>query len=155
MRSALLRAALAFVPLFVTALPACDDGSQLDGQLVLVTKDPRDLKILSVRPESGPLAGGTLVVMTGEGFTADMDVTFGGAAATQLYVGGDELLALSTPPGAAVGPVDIVATRTDGQSATVAAGFRYEPDPATLLVTEGSGLRRGSPAGARPGWRRR
>jgi len=130
------RVALALLSAVALTAPACNDGSQLDGQLVLVTPETRDLKILSVRPESGPLSGGTLLVMTGEGFTTDMVVTFAGVEATQLYVGGDELLALSVPPGAEVGPVDIVATRADEQTATVAGGYTYDPDPAELLVTE-------------------
>ena len=94
-------AALASLTLF-----ACDDGSQLDGELVFVEGADRDLKVLSVRPDSGPLVGGTLLVLTGEGFEPDMNVTFDGNGATQLYVGGDELAAMLTPAGAAPGTVD-------------------------------------------------
>lgn len=121
----------------LSALTACDDGTQIGGELVLVQKDKRALKVLSVRPEVGPIVGGTLFVMTGEGFEPGMSVAFGEATATQLYVGGDELAAMLTPPGAAPGAVDLVVTRpSDGQSATVLAGFTYLPPPADLLVTE-------------------
>ncbi|MCC6623334.1 MAG: IPT/TIG domain-containing protein [Deltaproteobacteria bacterium] len=119
---------------------ACDDGSKLDGELVLVERQTRDLKVTSIDPTSGPLAGSTLVVMTGEGFEPEITIRFGDRDGTRVYVGGDELLAVLTPAGLTPGPVDVTLARsTDEQTTTVTGGFTYEPDPpppADLLVTE-------------------
>ncbi|TNF24624.1 MAG: hypothetical protein EP329_24575 [Deltaproteobacteria bacterium] len=120
----------------LTAGTGCNDGAKLDGQLVLVERQTRDLKVTSVRPEAGGVNGGTLVVLTGEGFEPAMTVTFGGNPATQLYVGGDELSAMLTPSSEDAGPVDIVVTRpSDGQTATVVEGFTYLKE-GDVLVTE-------------------
>ncbi|PKN55038.1 MAG: hypothetical protein CVU56_23360 [Deltaproteobacteria bacterium HGW-Deltaproteobacteria-14] len=114
----------------------CNDGAKLDGQLVLVERQTRDLKVTSVRPEAGGVNGGTLVVLTGEGFEPAMTVTFGGNPATQLYVGGDELAAMLTPASADAGAVDVVVTRnSDEQTASVADGFTYLKE-GDVLVTE-------------------
>ncbi|HRE89905.1 MAG TPA: IPT/TIG domain-containing protein, partial [Myxococcota bacterium] len=121
------------VPLLFAAPLGCDDGTQIGGELVLVDKVLRDLKVTSIRPEAGPLAGGTLIILTGEGFEADMTVAFGDNAAAQVYVGGDELAALYTPAGAGPGAVDVTVTRkSDGQSTTVAGGYTYERDDVVL-----------------------
>lgn len=133
-RNALLIAlCLGLVPAVTSA---CNSGSEVDGQYVLVSPSARDLKLLSMKPESGPLAGGTLVVIAGEGLRSDMSVTFGGVEGAQLAVGGDELAVVRTPPGTAAGAVDVAVTRADGQTASFAHGFTYDPAPDELLVLE-------------------
>jgi len=126
--------------LLASLTSACDDGSKLDGELVLVEKETRDLKVTSIDPAHGPLAGSTLVVMTGEGFEPEITIRFGDRDGTRVYVGGDELLAVLTPAGLAPGAVDVSLARSiDDQTTTVTGGFTYDPDPpppADLLVTE-------------------
>ena len=131
-------ASLALVPML--AALGCD-GSKVDSRLVLVEAEKRDLKILSSTPAAGPLAGGTIVVLTGEGFRSDMTVKFGELAGTQVAVGGDELAVVTTPAATASGAVDIVVTRaaeddTAAQTQTVSGGFFYEPLDAALAVFE-------------------
>lgn len=130
-----LRSVVMSLALVVSMSAGCDDGTQLDGELVLVDKVVRDLKVTSIRPDEGLLAGGTLVILTGEGFETDMTVSFGDNAAGQVYVGGDELAALYTPAGTAPGAVTVAVTRkSDGAAATVAEGFTYLRDD--VLVSE-------------------
>jgi len=128
---------IAVATLLLSGPIGCDEGTQLAGELVLVERQVRDLKVLSIRPEAGPVTGGTLVVLTGEGFEPNMVVTFDEGIATQIFVGGDELAAMLTPAGASPATVDVVVTRpSDGKSATIAGGFTYLPPPEELLVTE-------------------
>ncbi|MFO0748789.1 MAG: IPT/TIG domain-containing protein [Myxococcota bacterium] len=92
---------------------------------------PRKLKVLSVDPAEGPIEGGQLLAITGTGFQSDMTVTFGGAEASFVIVGGDELAVMRTPPGAAEGQVDITVALTDGRSVDVPNAYTYvKTDPA-------------------------
>lgn len=71
--------------------------------------------VTSINPESGPVAGGTLVTFTGSGFNATTGVTFDGLAATFTIVSDTSLTAIS--PAHAVGPVTILVAGV-GVSAT-------------------------------------
>ncbi|MFT7581834.1 MAG: hypothetical protein ACI9MR_003512, partial [Myxococcota bacterium] len=114
-----------------------DDGAQLDGNVFLVDDSPRDLQLIVIRPPTGPLEGGALVALVGEGFEAEMTVMFGERQATQIAVGGDSVAIMSTPPGVLPGAVDVVVTRnSDGQTSTLNGGYSYVPGPGQLLVLE-------------------
>lgn len=72
--------------------------------------------IASVSPNYGSKSGGTVVTITGTGFTGVTSVTFGGTAGSDLSVVSDTVLTVVTPPHA-IGVVSVtvgVATRTDG-----------------------------------------
>ena len=86
--------------------------------------------VATVSPGKGPVAGGTPVTVTGQGFTAGAAVTFGGADATQINVAGLAMITCTAPAHAA-GAVDVTVRNTDGQSGTLAAGFTFEA-PAQL-----------------------
>jgi hypothetical protein len=78
-------------------------------------------------PACGPLAGGTRLRITGDGFTAGgLSVTFGGAAATNLIVLSATALECTTPAGAA-GPCNLVISTSVGTE-TLAGGFTYTAD---------------------------
>jgi IPT/TIG domain len=87
----------------------------------------------SLQPTQGPIAGGDFVNITGSAgiaFDANFNysspkVTFGGVPAT-VYNVNRRIMQLITPPGAAVGPVDVVVTNADGQSVTLASGYTYQ-----------------------------
>ena len=77
------------------------------------------LMVTGVSPASGPTAGGTVVTITGTGFTAASTVNFvtAGAATNVQFVNSTTLKATS-PAGS--GQVDVTVTTTGGTSATSA-----------------------------------
>jgi hypothetical protein len=117
-------------------------GQGTDGRTIYVLDDASDafiarkLKVLSIEPAEGPLAGGQLIAMTGTGFQSEMTVTFGTEEALKVIVGGDELAIMRTPPGLEPGPVDVTVTLPDARTTTVTKGYSYLPDatPNDLVV---------------------
>ncbi len=80
--------------------------------------------ITSVSPATGPAAGGTLVALTGTGFTGAMLVAFGATQATSIAVLSDTSLVAVSPPG--TGNVNITVIAPGGVSTIVpAAQFGY------------------------------
>lgn len=82
-----------------------------------------DLRVSSVSPPTGPLAGGTTVTLTGTGFTGATAVKFGGTDGTGLSVVSDTELLVASPAGTA-GAVDVTVV-TPGGTWTVKKGFTY------------------------------
>jgi hypothetical protein len=97
--------------------------------------------LTGLAPGSGPLAGGSAVVITGAGFQAGLTVSFGGFSAAIVSVTATSLTV--TTPAHAAGPVDVVVTNPDGQSTTAAVAFTYRPAPAVASVAPPSGPARG------------
>ena len=80
--------------------------------------------ILDVSPEAGPAAGGTPVMISGEGFLADAEVYFGALPAQDLEVLGPTQLSGITPVGSP-GPVDVRVLQA-GTESVLEDGFIYE-----------------------------
>jgi hypothetical protein len=80
--------------------------------------------ISSVSPAAGPSAGGAVVNITGSAFQSGAAVSFGGAAATSVTVTSGTSITATTPAQPS-GSVTVTVTNPDGQSATLANGFRY------------------------------
>ena len=78
-------------------------------------------KVTSVIPGTGTTAGGTLVTISGIGFTGATAVTFGGTAGTSIVVGNNNTLTVLAPAKAA-GSYDVVVTSPKGVSQ---AGVKY------------------------------
>ncbi len=84
--------------------------------------------ISGISPNVGPIAGGTVVTISGANFQAGATVTIGGVAAT---VGSVSANSIGATTGAhAAGTVDVVVTNPDTQSATLPLGFTYASGPA-------------------------
>ena len=83
--------------------------------------------ILDVQPRFGPIAGGTNIVITGQGFLSGAEVSLGGSPATVASV--TEMTIKATTPRGALGAVDVVVRNPDTQSDTVIGGFEYVVPP--------------------------
>ncbi|MCC6387781.1 MAG: IPT/TIG domain-containing protein [Dehalococcoidia bacterium] len=96
--------------------------------------------VTSVSPVAGPLAGGTVVTVSGTGFTGTTQVLFGGVAGTNITNVTATSLQVTTPARATAGPVDVIVTATGGTSVTSSvAKFTYASVPAVTAVTPGGG----------------
>jgi photosystem II stability/assembly factor-like uncharacterized protein len=82
--------------------------------------------VTKVAPATGPAKGGTTVTISGAGFVAPAEVSFGGVPATGVVVySGNRIVAVS--PAEAAGAANIAVTTPYGTSATSAAAkFTYQ-----------------------------
>ncbi len=93
--------------------------------------------VTGVAPNTGGVAGGTPVTITGTGFEVGATVTLGGVAATSVLVTSNTTLTATTGPHAA-GSVDVVVTNPGGQAGTLANGFSYVVGPTVSSVAPNS-----------------
>jgi hypothetical protein len=75
---------------------------------------------------TGPMSGGTTVVITGTGFTGTTGVTFGGHAASGVTVDSSTQVHCETPADTTAGLVDVIVTTPYG-SGTKSNAFTYFP----------------------------
>lgn len=68
------------------------------------------LAVTGVSPISGPMSGGTLVTIAGQGFAAGAIVTIGGVPATNVTVLSPTQILASTPASSVSGPATVVVT---------------------------------------------
>lgn len=130
-----------------------EDGDEgrwpIDGAAEFVIQpDGVPLALLGTAPSEGPASGGQLVLLRGEGFSAQTVVQFGGVLARTTFISAHLLEAIAP---AGHGPVELRVTRA-GRTVVAERPFTYyEPpdltrvDPAegwavseTLVVLEGS-----------------
>jgi hypothetical protein len=79
--------------------------------------------VSSLSSSSGSTAGGSVITITGSGFTGASGVSFGSTAASQFMVNSDTLLTVLVPPGTA-GTWDVTVSGPGGSS-PAASGDRY------------------------------
>jgi hypothetical protein len=123
---------------FVCTQPDCGSGHSLmfGTMKVLAVQTPAPT-VSSILPTSGSTAGGTVVTISGSGFS-NPTVKFGGIAATNVSSSASSITA--TTPAHAAGAVDVVVTNSDNQSATVTQGFTYVlPNPTISNVSPNTG----------------
>ena len=89
--------------------------------------------VTNVSPGTGLTSGGTVVTITGSGFTGATGVFFGGAPATSFTVDNDTTITATTPARNA-GPLDVAVTTTDG-TGVLTEGFTYGNVPLTAADT--------------------
>lgn len=77
--------------------------------------------VTGISPAVGSQTGGTVVTITGSGFTAATAVHFGTTPASAFTVVSDTRITATAPAGTALGPVDVTITTPAGTSATGAA----------------------------------
>lgn len=91
----------------------------------ITVKHPAPI-ITSIEKDYGHPAGGEVVTITGDKFRPGLSVKFGGASATNVQVISPQEITAVTPA-RAQGPVTVVVTNDDAQSAS--APFVYRTDP--------------------------
>ena len=79
--------------------------------------------VSDVAPNTGGIAGGDVVTITGESLDGATGVNFGGVAGTEFAVTDDTEITVTTPAHAA-GAVDVEIV-DDGGNVTVVGGFTY------------------------------
>ena len=97
------------------------DGTEV-GRLVAAYTYVRDLTVTGAAPATGPDTGGTMVTVTGSGFSGTETVLVGGVPADFTVTSDGEIVV--TTPAHTGGAVDIVVIR-DGVEATLEDAFTY------------------------------
>ena len=80
----------------------------------------------SISPNSGTSNGGNSVTLSGTNFGPGATVSFGGIPATNVNVVNNTTITVTTPPHSA-GVTSVTVTNSDGNSATYANAFTYDP----------------------------
>jgi len=106
------------------AAAAVTQGLAAAGAAITGGGAPTPVILTSLSPTTGPSGGGASVKLVGSGFLIGAKVTFGGTPATVGKIT-DTTIELTTPQHAA-GPVEVVVTNTNGQTAKLPNGFTYE-----------------------------
>jgi hypothetical protein len=95
--------------------------------------------VTGIVPTSGPLSGGTSVVITGSNYHSPATVSFGGVAAIQAVVQNTTTIVARSPAESA-GSVDVTVTTAGGTSATSAADvYTYQAPPTVTSVSPSDG----------------
>jgi|GEM_PF-710395 len=96
--------------------------------------------VTALSTNNGPLAGGTIITVTGTNFTGATGVSFGASAATSFVIYSDTAIVATAPAGSA-GTIDVTVTTYSATSGTSSADqFSYLTVPAiTASVSPGNG----------------
>jgi hypothetical protein len=124
------------VPVAVTT----PDGTSPDLPSAQFTYGPA---VTGVSPSAGPLDGGTVVTVTGSGFTGATEVDFGASPGGGVTVDSDSQLTVTAPPAGTPGPVDVLVV-TPGGTSPVARGAQFAYGLAVTSVTPSNGAVGGS-----------
>ena len=82
------------------------------------------VKVTSVEPDTGTIAGGEDVVLKGRGFKAGVQVKFCRSEAKNVVILADNQIKVNTPANQK-GTCDVTLTFDDGRAFKVANAFRY------------------------------
>jgi hypothetical protein len=98
-------------------------------------------KLTNVSPSSGSTGGGTLVAISGSGFSGAGDVQFGGISATDLNIVNDSYLTIITPPDSfGIVAISVINLARAGSSLESATMFHYEvPLPRLVSISPSTG----------------
>ena len=89
------------------------------------------VKVTSISPDNGTIAGNEEVLLKGTGFKTGLQVKFCKAEAKNVVILGDTQIKAQTPPNPK-GTCDVTLTFDDGRAFKVPNAFRYL-EPAELL----------------------
>lgn len=107
----------------VTVTATSPEGSGSLSNAFLYGFDPAP-SVDTITPDSGPIAGGTLVTISGSSVIGVDEVRFDGVTGTGLVINSATELQVTTPPGSSAGAVDV---QVFGNGVdTLNDGFEYE-----------------------------
>jgi len=90
--------------------------------------------VTAIEPASGPLTAGTVVTITGTGFTpTGTTVKFGTTLGTAVMVANSTALSVKAPAALAVGAVDVTVTTVGGSNLTT-NGYTYKAVPGIISI---------------------
>ena len=95
--------------------------------------------ISSISPNGGPLAGGTLVTITGSGFNAGTTISFGASSCPVQSLAGTSVITCLSPLSGAAGAVNVTALNLDSQTSSKVNGYTYRNAPTVSAVSIDSG----------------
>lgn len=107
-------------------------SATLEGGYTYVSETP--LVVTQVVPASGPLEGGTLALVKGQGIEAGAAVWFGGVAVANATVESSGTISVLVPAGAAAGKVDVKVRNPDGAESTAIAAYEYTTKKAVAVT---------------------
>ena len=113
------------------------------------TYDSGGLEVSGISPGGGPVAGGSVVRISGNAFTPEAAVTFGGAPARDVVVVNSTMITAVSPVQAA-GTVSVTVANRGEASASMPRGFTFRLDTASsgLSVTSVSPVSGSASGGA-------
>jgi uncharacterized protein (TIGR03437 family) len=94
--------------------------------------------IMSITPAAGPLAGGTVVTITGTNLLNVETVTFGGLEATSFGSATSTSITATVPGGLVLGPVSVIVTAPTGSNAANTL-YTYVAVPAVTSISPNTG----------------
>jgi hypothetical protein len=100
----------------------------------LMYVSPAAPKITHLEPRTGPLGGGTKVLIEGEGFPPNAAVLFDGFLSKTVVVKGPNRIEAITPPSKRTAVVDVEVTSPKTGGGVAKAGFKYEVTAPPLIT---------------------
>lgn len=116
-----------------------------DNSITTITIGITPANVTGVSPNSGPMAGGTSVTISGSGFSDVDDVLFGGVAASSFTVNSASSITAVVPPAAAGGAVDVAVIK-GSVFGSLTNGYTYLT-PGALNVVDGGDFSASGPVG--------
>ncbi len=123
------------------AIEVSVEGVVVRAEDIFTYESPRAPKVTHLEPRTGPLAGGTRVVIEGEGFPGNATVRFGGETAKTVIVKSSQKIETVTPRSSVAAAVDVEVSSPETGAGISKAGFKYEtiPPPVITLVAPAKG----------------
>ena len=104
----------------------------LEGGYTYVSDTP--LVVTQIVPASGPLEGGTLALVKGQGIEAGAAVWFGGVPVANATVESSGTISVLVPAGAVAGKVDVKVRNPSGAESTAIAAYEYTTKKAVAVT---------------------
>ena len=118
---------------YVVTVTVTDDDKGSDSGKFTIVVSSRPMTVNTISPNSGQMAGGTKIVITGSNFQSGATVIIGNNPATDVvFISATQLTAF-TPPGQ-IGTFDVTVINPNRQAEVLKNGFTYTENPIVKLI---------------------